>query len=1059
MNTFIFDDTVRVYTKNNELLAIFDGNTEGYSEEEMRDVLVCPKISLQQNGSSTFSFQILANSPKWKSVRNIENIWEVNGRRYTALNEGSIKYTGNGSIRIANCEFVELFYLLKYNYHQIYNTGLYCFANAKFQNWDGESAVFKIMSTDCHNPGDTISSKNAWDQIKLWSSKDNDGNYITYTILKDNEHSPTNWANAPSIVSISSISFSGNQMYVKITARAKTEKNQNYEYSNNNTYKIDVNPYPNTIKSVFINSTIVTIQGNKRTYTTSNKTVSYSYSSSSGTFSLKYTPLSNETINYVAANYDYVYIGEISNNATCTIAYGAEAIDEHTILLLPKSDKKYKLTIDGISYDDTQVKDSRGAIMPRGSAGYNMWAILKNTGWTLGICDVIATDFDPSIDYGVFNIESDMKDTLYNIQYIQELYGGILDWDSKNKILNYRAENNNDYQAYDDGFNRWTGYEFREGKNIIDRPSVTEDNNLITKAFIIGNSGLNIKKVNNGKGYLENHSYTDDIYEGYLEQQLIYDTNDDSGMRQLLYWGQKELKKYCAPRKTITINATDIRTVEGYEHEIFNINDIVKVYTRDDIFGEEVVEEKRIILWEYNVFAHWDCIVELGDKTRNFSELFKLIYNSSVKNPPKPNASGQISSDKIVINTETLDNIFGYDYNYNESFSGGSYGGFLSGGNTLTDYINLIVRKTTDNSEAVSGLTIDANELHSKTELFSTYQSTTDNIISNSYAGLTTYADAVGSNVLLSVSGTYATKTSVSEVQTEVRSGFLAQQSINSANTRQFSELYQTTSDLRTKTQSNTSAIAEVNTNVSNINGEIIAQAGMIAEINKTTTSLDGKITTTSNSLAEYKVFVKDNYATAYSLSSYKEAMEKYVNGQWYCRYVLSNSGFYSFASGDKAEAGLFADYKVDTNKRIIQTNARIDAYADENIAMLQLKAAKDDFYSMVTITQNKITLYCPSQKTAQNTYLSISGSDFLVTTSGAASIRTNGSCNIQSISNTLGLYGSTSLSITSGGTIQIGNTSNTVTIKGKTVGYTTIYAYASTASTAPTAYKVFTWS
>lgn len=737
MNTD-FDCIIRVYDKHKHLLAIFDGNTDGYTENEIRNCMVAPTVHIATNGESTLSFQMLVKSEKWNLIKDPENIYVLNGRHYTALNEDSYIYSGEDAVRVVTVTLVETWYLLSKKYNMAYNCGLYSYAKATFLNYTADGAVFQIHSNDCSIPGGAITKENAWKQVKLWQPKDKDGNQLTYTILKSKEYEPKNWNDAPSAVQFTNISVFDSYITVTAKAAGKTSFQQNFEYEGSKTFQLKNMPYPSQLQKVYVNTTItsekeVDVEDSSvitNRYETFNKEVAFSYSSSSGRFTIKYNEEDNEEINYVIAVYDTYDLGKIKSGATCTFAYGAEVVDEHTFLILPKANNKYKLTINNVEYSDDEVKDSRGVIMPRGSGGYAMWAALKDSGWTLGICDVIATDFNTDIDYGCFNVESDMQDVLYNVQYIQELYGGILDWNSKEKILNYRAENDVDYQSYKDNFNKWKGYEFRPEKNMTKLPEVTYDNSIITRAYLLGYGNLNVKKVNSGKTYIEDFSYTTDIYEGYLEQSLIYDTNDDGGMKQLLYWGKKELSKKCRPRKTIKIEATDIRTVEGYEHEVFDVNDIVRVYYQDDDTNTLKYEDQRVISWEYNAFALWECAVELGDKTQNLSEIFKLIYNK-VEQSPKPNGNGNISSSDITLIPDNSD---------------GKWGGNLS------DSIQFIAQTTTKNSDAIAGLIMQTNSLYSSVDLFASYQKQTENRFSQTYAGLKFYADEKSAEAIVSAS-------------------------------------------------------------------------------------------------------------------------------------------------------------------------------------------------------------------------------------------------------------------------------------------------------------------
>lgn len=729
----MFDNRVYVYNKKMELLATFSGDAEGISEEAMRELMVAPTVHIEQNGVSSLTFQMLAPAEKWKDIQNPENIYRLNDRFYTALNDGAYSQIDENGVSIMNVSLLETWSLLSKQFNQAYNCGIYTYAKAKFVEYVTDGAKFTISAADCLNPGETILMQKAWEQVKAWTPTDDDGNQLSYAILTNDNFKPTNWKDAPSGVFMKSFTVSGNTATAIIQSRAKTKVTQVYQYDNSWSFKLDVKPLPAKIESVKINYTIVS----DGTFKTDEKDItSYTYNASTGTVTVSYTPAKDEQINAVMIMHMETDLGEISAGATCTFAYGAEAIDEHTFVILPKANKKYKLTIDDVSYEDSEVKDSRGVVMPRGSGGYAMWAALKNSGWTLGICDVIAKDFDPSIDYGCFNIESDMKDVLYNVQYIQQLYGGILDWDSEHKVLNYRAENDTDYQAYDDGFNRWTGYEFREGKNMTERPVVTYDNSLITRAYLLGYGNLNIKQVNDGKSYIDDFSYTDTVYEGYLEQPLIYDTRDEGGQKQLLYWGKKELAKQCRPRKSVSLSVTDVRTVEGMEHEVFNIHDVVRIRYRDELTGEEVVEDKRITLWEYNAFAMEDCSIEVGDTTQNLTELFKLVYNKSLKSPDTNN-SGNISSNNIHMNG------IGWGGNGDSWFGSGS-------SDSLTRYIELIAQTSTKNSDAIAGLILDTSAIHSQVDLFALYQKQTDNLFTQSYAGLQLYADEKSAEATLS---------------------------------------------------------------------------------------------------------------------------------------------------------------------------------------------------------------------------------------------------------------------------------------------------------------------
>lgn len=312
-----------------------------------------------------------------------------------------------------------------------------------------------------------------------------------------------------------------------------------------------------------------------------------------------------------------------------------EGIDDQTVVLLPKSTEP--LVVNGVTYNNVPY--------PRGSAGYNIWAILQGTGWRLAFCDVIVDGFDPSQDYGVFNIETDQKDVLYNLEHIRELYGGIFVWDSINQTLSVHDSEkwNNDY-----------GFEVRKGKNL-NNLTIEYDNDIITRLYPLGESYLNIAAVNNGKRYLDNFSYTNVVYEGNLQNSDIYD------QKQLKFWGEQQLAKLCKPRKTVTADIVDVRTVEGKEHETFDIHDIVTVVYRDGVDNVLTKESLRIISWQYEVFAPYNMSLELGDRKLNFVDFLKQAYESGKASDEIIDSNGHISCDSI------------WDFDEGTSFKGGLY--------------------------------------------------------------------------------------------------------------------------------------------------------------------------------------------------------------------------------------------------------------------------------------------------------------------------------------------------------------------------------------------------
>ena len=344
-------------------------------------------------------------------------------------------------------------------------------------------------------------------------------------------------------------------------------------------------------------------------------------------YSQKWADISDPENIYLVDGRKYVCLNEtgiVTENETVTVtayetwkllekryiqAYNVpkedEFIDDQTVCLLPKSTEP--LVVNGVTYTNNPY--------PRGSAGYNYWALLQGSGWTLAFCDVIADGFNAAEDYGVFNVETDQKDLLYNLEHVRDLYGGVFEWDSVNQTLSVHDSSkwNNDY-----------GFEIRKGKNL-QTLTISMDTDITTRLYPLGENSLNISAVNNGKRYVDDFSYTTAIYEKNLQNSDIYD------QKQLLYWGQEQVKKLSRPRKNINCEIVDVRTVEGREYEIFDINHLATVVYSDGPEQTLTKETLRIISWTYNVFAPYQATIELGYKLPNMVDFLTQSYASGNK--------------------------------------------------------------------------------------------------------------------------------------------------------------------------------------------------------------------------------------------------------------------------------------------------------------------------------------------------------------------------------------------------------------------------------------------
>lgn len=391
-----------------------------------------------------------------------------------------------------------------------------------------------------------------------------------------------------------------------------------------------------------------------------------------------------------------------------------EFIDDQTVCLLPKSTEP--LVVNGVTYTNNPY--------PRGSAGYNYWALLQGSGWTLAFCDVIADGFNAAEDYGVFNVETDQKDLLYNLEHVRDLYGGIFEWDSVNQTLSVHDSSkwNNDY-----------GFEIRKGKNL-QTLTISMDTDITTRLYPLGENSLNISAVNNGKRYVDDFSYTTAIYEKNLQNSDIYD------QKQLLYWGQEQVKKLSRPRKNINCEIVDVRTVEGREYETFDINHLATVVYSDGPEQTLTKETLRIISWTYNVFAPYQATIELGDKLQNMVDFLKQSYESGNKADSVIDSGGRIDYDSLwdyENGTYWGDTLYKYIHETEHRLEikiddvEGSLADFIVEANETFATIEALVQFETETTKAIADLKIYADSNFATIESFVSFQTQTTNAIAN----------------------------------------------------------------------------------------------------------------------------------------------------------------------------------------------------------------------------------------------------------------------------------------------------------------------------------------
>lgn len=296
-------------------------------------------------------------------------------------------------------------------------------------------------------------------------------------------------------------------------------------------------------------------------------------------------------------------------------------IDQHMVVLLGNS--TYPVNINGNDIENPYEV---------GTAPYMFYSILYATEWNL---DPRYSGYWPD---GKFDLETDKKGVLENIQLLQSFYGGMLFWDSVNMLVALVDENK---------YQKFSGYEVRYGYNLIGIEK-RENRNITTRLYVYGNENLNIAAVNDGLEYIDNFSYTSRILEDIITNNDIYDQSP------LLQWGQRQSEILCRPRYEYNIEILKYAENGFAQRPQPILGELARVID-DEIVGEPVL--RRILSIDQSVFDESDCNLKIGDVIETFEGKFKDVTNTTTTTQIVTTSFNQVTGTAISnapLNTSNL---------------------------------------------------------------------------------------------------------------------------------------------------------------------------------------------------------------------------------------------------------------------------------------------------------------------------------------------------------------------------------------------------------------------
>ena len=192
------------------------------------------------------------------------------------------------------------------------------------------------------------------------------------------------------------------------------------------------------------------------------------------------------------------------------------------------------------------------------------------------------------------------KNALASLRKIQEIYGGDLVFDNPNRLVHLLTFSGKE-----------SGALFAYRKNLTGIQRVTDTRGLVTRLYARGTEGLTFALINGGKPYVEDFTYCSEVRVSSL------DLSNFSNPYDMLEFTKMRLAEYAIPRVSYVLSAMDLSVLTGYEHERWELGDIVMVDDRD----LNLKIKTRIVRRQYNLQEPWKTVLELSTKLREFGDV------------------------------------------------------------------------------------------------------------------------------------------------------------------------------------------------------------------------------------------------------------------------------------------------------------------------------------------------------------------------------------------------------------------------------------------------------
>ena len=243
--------------------------------------------------------------------------------------------------------------------------------------------------------------------------------------------------------------------------------------------------------------------------------------------------------------------------------------------------------------------------------------IVAGTGWT------VVDNCPPNKRRNLYGTQISSWDLIF---LACDVWGIEVKFDTHNKVITTQEKGGTDRGTY-----------FMSDLNLKQLMHDSHTHKLITRVIPIGKDGLTIEKVNGGKNYISNHSYSNKVITG------IWQSDRYTKAQDLMDDAREYLAEMCVPYESYECKVSDLYRLEKNPNFEFNVGDVI--YLIDNITKKKI--QQRIIKHTKNLTSPDKDTINLANKSMSFTDYYKRLQLISNMTEQAIGSDGLISNGSI----------------------------------------------------------------------------------------------------------------------------------------------------------------------------------------------------------------------------------------------------------------------------------------------------------------------------------------------------------------------------------------------------------------------------